>query len=184
MLGNLIQQGPASENSTIISYGAEGYRWPENRLEMAFNTIINDRTSGGTFLRVAKGARRVALVNNVLIGKGNLSVDAPLESRGNVEASRKEFSDPDSLDYRPRKASRLSARRVSAEPTRRTSCFRCASTHTRLPVARSKPLVADTTVTRGVPDDCALVHDALRGPPSEQSGIGRRVAPFWLVRRA
>ncbi len=28
VLGNLIQQGPSSENSTIISYGAEGYRWP------------------------------------------------------------------------------------------------------------------------------------------------------------
>ena len=107
VLGNLIQQGPASENSTIISYGAEGYRWPENRLEMAFNTIINDRSSGGIFLRVAKGASHVLLLNNVWIGRGSLNVDAPQDSRGNVEASRKEFSNPDRLDYRPRKTSRL-----------------------------------------------------------------------------
>jgi hypothetical protein len=107
VLGNLIQQGPSSENSTIVSYGAEGYRWPENRLELAFNTVINDRPSDGTFLRVAKGASRVLLLNNLWIGKGNLSVDAPLDSRGNIEASRKEFSNPDRLDYRPRKASRL-----------------------------------------------------------------------------
>ncbi|MET0166061.1 MAG: right-handed parallel beta-helix repeat-containing protein, partial [Vicinamibacterales bacterium] len=30
VIGNLIQQGPASENSTIVSFGAEGYRWPQN----------------------------------------------------------------------------------------------------------------------------------------------------------
>ena len=74
---------------------------------MAFNTIINDRSSGGIFLRVAKGASHVLLLNNVWIGKGSLNVDAPLDSRGNVEAPRKDFSNPDRLDYRPRKAFRL-----------------------------------------------------------------------------
>jgi len=102
VLGNLIQQGPASENMTIISYGAEGYRGPDNSLSLAFNTIVNDRPQGGVFLRVAKGADHVTLANNLLVGPGTLSVEAPLDSRGNMEVARKEFADPSRFDYRLR----------------------------------------------------------------------------------
>ena len=34
-----------TENSTLISYGAEGYRWPDNRAHIAFNTLVNDRSA-------------------------------------------------------------------------------------------------------------------------------------------
>jgi hypothetical protein len=109
ILGNLFQQGPASENSTIVSYGAEGYRWPKNVLQLAFNTVINDRSSG-IFVRAAKGAERVLLENNVWIGKGEFRIDAALESHGNVEATRSDFADPSQWDYRPRVGSRLVGR--------------------------------------------------------------------------
>ena len=110
VLGNLIQQGPSSQNQTIVSYGVEGYRWPDNTLTMAFNTIVNDRAKGSTFVRVSKGATHATLVNNLLVGRGSLAIDAPLTSMGNVEAARKEFANPDALDYRLRAASILVGR--------------------------------------------------------------------------
>jgi len=110
VLGNLVQQGAASENATIVSYGAEGYRWSDNTLSMAFNTLVNERPKGATFVRVNKGARQVELVNNVLVGSGSMSINAPLVSRGNVEAARMEFADPAKFDYRLRASSRLVGR--------------------------------------------------------------------------
>jgi hypothetical protein len=110
VLGNLIQQGPASENLTLVSYGAEGYRWPENTLTMAFNTLVNERPNGAIFVRANKGARQVELLNNVLVGSGSMSIEAPLESRGNVEAAQRDFADPAKLDFRLRAGSRLVGR--------------------------------------------------------------------------
>lgn len=110
VLGNLIQQGAASENMAIVSYGAEGYRWHHNTLSMAFNTLVNERPNGAIFVRVNKGAEQVVLVNNLLVGLGSMSIEAPLNSHGNVEAARREFSDPDRFDYRLRAKSRLVGR--------------------------------------------------------------------------
>jgi len=135
VLGNLIQQGPASENLTIVSYGAEGYRWPENKLSMAFNTLVNERPNGAIFLRVNKGARQVELVNNILVGSGSMSIEAPLESRGNVEATRREFADPTKFDYRLRARSPLVGRAGFAVREAKLACFRSASTNTRPRVA-------------------------------------------------
>lgn len=106
VLGNLIQQGPHSENQAIVSFGAEGYRWPNSSLLMAFNTIVNDRVRGGAFVRVSPGGQAVTLAHNVMVGKGELTIDAPLNSTGNVQLLKSDFGDPSTFDYRLRPTSR------------------------------------------------------------------------------
>ena len=43
LLGNLNAQSAGTENDSIISFGAEGYRWPRNALHLSSNTL--DRSS-------------------------------------------------------------------------------------------------------------------------------------------
>ena len=45
-----------TENYAMISYGAEGYRWPTNRAQIVFNTLVNDRAQGGVFIAMRAGA--------------------------------------------------------------------------------------------------------------------------------
>ncbi len=75
VVGNAIGQSADSDNPAIVSYGAEGRRWPDNALYMAHNTLINDRYSG-KFLDLRSdriGAEvEVWLLNNLLVGKGDL----------------------------------------------------------------------------------------------------------------
>lgn len=102
VIGNLIQQGGDSENSNIIAYGEEKYLWPDNRFYLASNTIVNDMTGGGTFLRVAPSeAMAVTLhsVNNLLVGKGDLSVPSGLTSLNDVRTDWSRFVRPMRQDY-------------------------------------------------------------------------------------
>ena len=65
---NVIRQGPRTQNPIMVSYGAEGYPWPSNQLVLQDNTLIDDRPSGGVYLRVAPGSRTVMLGGNALLG--------------------------------------------------------------------------------------------------------------------
>jgi len=72
VVGNIIEQSATTDNSTVISFGAEGYRSPLNALYLASNTIVDDRPHGGIMLRVADGERQVYAVNNLLVGQGRI----------------------------------------------------------------------------------------------------------------
>jgi hypothetical protein len=65
VVGNIIEQSPQTENPTIVSYGAEGYPWPQNELYLVNNTIVDDRPQEGTFLHVAPGTARIVAINNL-----------------------------------------------------------------------------------------------------------------------
>lgn len=95
VVGNLIEQGPRTRNEVMISFGAEGYRWPRNELYLAHNTLV-DRYAAGQFLRVAPGAQRVLAVNNLLFGRGTFDP----EGGGNVRATAQVFAAPDAFDFR------------------------------------------------------------------------------------
>jgi hypothetical protein len=99
VIGNVIQQGPATENSTIVSYGAEGLQHPLNELYFVNNTVVNDRPAGGLFLFVRAGAGAARIVNNVFSGRGDV-LSGPGELRSNVVAAKTDFVDPADFDYR------------------------------------------------------------------------------------
>lgn len=100
VIGNIIQQSPTTENSTLISYGAEHYRWPRNSLYLASNTLVNDLPYGGTFLRVAPGAGEVLSLNNLLIGFGDYLVPGTLKSVNDIHADWSIFANAVRQDYR------------------------------------------------------------------------------------
>lgn len=106
VVGNLIEQGSETENSTIVSFGAEGYRWPRNELYLAHNTIVNDRSRGGTFVAAYPGAAFVKAINNVFVGKGDLAVKARNEFQSNWNLTWPDFAMPTRLDFRLKKNSK------------------------------------------------------------------------------
>lgn len=102
LIGNAIEQGPRSENATIVSYGAESATNVQD-LYVVNNTIVNDRPEGGTFLQIRDGTRALVL-NNIFYGPGTVWAGGRVtESRNYVEpamANGPGFADPRTFDYR------------------------------------------------------------------------------------
>lgn len=115
VVGNLIQQASTSENSTMVSMGAEGVRWPVNRLFLAHNTLVNDRPQGVRALDLRNGATGVA-INNLLVGQGMTLAISASSSRGDEAGDWRDFVLPQREDYRLRQSSRLFG---TAEPAGR-----------------------------------------------------------------
>jgi hypothetical protein len=95
VVGNLIEQSARTRNEVMLSFGAEGYRWPRNELYLAYNTLV-DHFPGGQFLRVLPGAQRALAVNNLLVGAGLLDV----AGSGNVRVTAAAFAAPAAYDFR------------------------------------------------------------------------------------
>ncbi len=74
VMGNVIYQGDSTDNSAMVSHGAEGLRPEGNRLEVVYNSFLNDRGNGGVFVKVAKGVD-VAISNNIFSGQGEVLQD-------------------------------------------------------------------------------------------------------------
>ena len=90
VVGNVIQQSSTTENSNVISFGAEGYRSQANRLYLVNNTLVDMRPQGGQFLRVKPGAE-VHAINNLLVGKSKLEEAGPGDYRNNFNVDLDEF---------------------------------------------------------------------------------------------
>lgn len=99
ILGNAIQQGPETDNSTIVAYGAEGINHPVNELYVAFNTVVNDR-SGGTFFSISGNPSVSKFYGNLYVGSGTLYSPAPKDTAGNVATQNPGFLDRAAYDYR------------------------------------------------------------------------------------
>lgn len=84
VVGNLIAQNRDTENSILISFGAEGYHWPRNEILLERNTLVNPLLVRGLFLRVAPGTTRVRAVHNRLVGVGRLEAAGPGEYLDNI----------------------------------------------------------------------------------------------------
>jgi hypothetical protein len=79
---NLIEQTAQSGNPLMLSYGVEGWVWPDNELALAHNTWIDHL--GGLPLRVSAGGRtRVRAFNNLLMSPRAWHDDADWQAAGN-----------------------------------------------------------------------------------------------------
>ena len=107
VVGNIVAQSPDTDNRHLISFGAESYAWQRNALYLAHNTLVDPLAWGGIFVRVADGASTVAMVNNLLVGRGSLHVRAGFTERNNLRAHPQDFVDMHRHDYRLRETSHL-----------------------------------------------------------------------------
>ena len=94
VVGNIIGQSAGTDNPILISYGAEGPRWPDNALFLAHNTLLND-LHAGTFLKVwdekFPAAIETWIINNLTIGNGDLFPPANGRFEGNHAAQRRDL---------------------------------------------------------------------------------------------
>jgi len=107
VVGNIIEQSPQTENPTIVSYGAEGYPWPQNELYLVNNTIVDDRPQEGTFLHVASGTARIVAINNLLLGRGTLNAAGVGKYVNNIVVNESQVASRSTYDYRLRKNAKL-----------------------------------------------------------------------------
>jgi len=99
LLGNVIQQGPRTENWALVSYAAEGRRHSLDRLRMAHNTLVND-AADGVFVHVHPGETEVALANNLLVGPGQAYLGITPDTARDVHLADAPFLDRTGFDYR------------------------------------------------------------------------------------
>ncbi len=102
LVGNVVQQRRTTENGIVISYGEEGYRWPERSLVLSNNTLVNELPRTGAFLRVTPGATSVVTANNLLVGPGGYRVADPLTVFNDQHAKWRDLRLPLRQDYRLR----------------------------------------------------------------------------------
>src|SRR6218665_234346 len=91
VVGNLIQQSSTTQNPHMISFCAQGYTWPNQELQLINNTLIDQRPSGGIYLRVSPGPAKVRLINNVLSGNPSFAGNGYWEQRNNFVVDFDEF---------------------------------------------------------------------------------------------
>lgn len=72
IIGNLIEQGNNADNPTLLSYAEEGASNTVQEIYVVNNTFVNNRTNGGTFVRVAGTPAQSRLINNIFCGPGTL----------------------------------------------------------------------------------------------------------------
>jgi hypothetical protein len=85
IIGNLIQQGPLTDNPAIITYGAENTNNPNHELYVINNTIVNDGPQG-PFITIS-GGTTARFVNNLFVGTGTIPSGAGVTSLNNRASS-------------------------------------------------------------------------------------------------
>lgn len=102
LVGNVIEQGPNTDNSIIVAYAAESTRNGALELYAVNNTIVNNRSAGGQFFSLRSGTTAV-IKNNILYGPGTTwSGGAVTASNNYVQPSYNNspgFVSPSSFDY-------------------------------------------------------------------------------------
>ncbi|HZK77105.1 MAG TPA: T9SS type A sorting domain-containing protein, partial [Candidatus Kapabacteria bacterium] len=100
VIGNIIEKGPMTANSTVIGYGEEGFRNPDTDFYFINNTIVTDRNPT-TFFEIAAGTPVALIANNIIAGTGH-PITGFTDTEANVinaGTSFFHFEDPTNYDY-------------------------------------------------------------------------------------
>ena len=98
VIGNLLQQGPNTDNPTILIYGEEGLNKTSKTLYVVNNTFVNDLGSG-KFIELS-GGTTVTVQNNLFVG-GGTAVSGTAAQVSNLQTNTPNFVDITNFDYRP-----------------------------------------------------------------------------------
>jgi hypothetical protein len=98
VIGNSIQQGSGTDNSTIVAYGAEGQTHSLNEFYAVNNTIVNEN-DGGLFIDVLSNASASWIMNNLLVGPGQISQQSAMLSN-NIFTDEPRFVDKAGYNYK------------------------------------------------------------------------------------
>ncbi|MGM9482539.1 hypothetical protein ACS5PN_15210 [Roseateles sp. NT4] len=114
VMGNLIMQSSTTENPHVISFGVEGAKWEKQALYLVNNTLVDQKPSGGIWLRVTPPQAEVVLANNLLVGAPKLAAEGHWTRRANFSADWDEFVRAARDDYRLKPESSLRGRAADA----------------------------------------------------------------------
>jgi hypothetical protein len=99
VIGNVIQQGPKTDNPAMIAYGEEGNLNPDSRLYVVSNTFVNNLGRGPS-VRVGDAVTEPVLVqNNLSVGSDPLVTQAAATLRTNCTTSDPRFTNAAGYDY-------------------------------------------------------------------------------------
>ncbi|HMI88867.1 MAG TPA: right-handed parallel beta-helix repeat-containing protein [Polyangiaceae bacterium] len=103
VIGNIIEQGAATQNSGIVTYGLEGTTAenPGHALFVVNNTFVNDRTAGSTFISIGAAITTpVVVTNNIFFGGGTITNQANAMQQTNFAQGDPKLVDRAAYDYR------------------------------------------------------------------------------------
>lgn len=97
VMGNLLQQSPQTDNSTMMAFGVEGSLHDNSRLYLASNTFVNDRHAG-VFVKIAGSIKNSIVANNLFAGRGKIIGETT--SINNLKTQQPGFVAASEFDYR------------------------------------------------------------------------------------
>lgn len=103
LVGNVIGQSAATANPVLVAFGAEGAFWPENRLQLAHNTLLSAGWKPAWFIRVWEknfpAGLEIRTLNNLIAGIGPLSIGLSGAHDGNFFIPLQLMNAPEKLDF-------------------------------------------------------------------------------------
>jgi len=100
VVGNLIQQGPQTDNSFMLNYGTEGLSGGRtHELHIVNNTFVNDAGFGG-FVQFQGGTSLVRTINNLFVGVGSAPGGGVVQATTNLRTDSPGLVNENGYDYR------------------------------------------------------------------------------------
>ncbi len=99
VIGNLVQQGPTSQNPNLVAYGEEGATNPSAQLYVVNNTFVNDKGSGAAVAVGATVTTPVVARNNITTGSPTFVTQASATQVTNCIVADPGFVNRTSFDF-------------------------------------------------------------------------------------